>query len=65
MNIQTASIYAQQGYSIKRPSWNNNSYYLLSKEKGIHIENGFFKSGDSFIIILVEDLIADDWEIVK
>lgn len=64
MNIQTATIYAKHGYKIKRPCWNVSEYFM-DTEPCIHISGEFYMSGDTYTVLSVEDLLADDWEIVS
>lgn len=64
MNIQTALIYATQGYHIKRGTWTYPDYINAEPTK-IYIKNGLLMSGDSFIMLTAEDLLASDWELVS
>ena len=64
MNIQTATIYAKHGYKIRRPCWKGSEYYMAS-DWSIHLNGGFYMSGDTYTVLSAEDLLADDWEIVE
>lgn len=61
MNIQTASIYAQQGYAICRPHWTEGAHILAEKDSVI---GWYWLTDDREKFCLeVDECLADDWEI--
>lgn len=68
MNIQTAAGYANHGYRIRRASWPSTSligksngffwfvYYIKSEGRNLSVSTGWYPTMD--------DLVADDWELI-
>lgn len=65
MNLQTATIYAQQGYSIYRnPAWvdtKTNEVEQFIRSDG----HSFYDQDLCYAVLGVEDCLADDWAIVR
>lgn len=61
MDIHTAAKYMKHGYRIRRSSWVSSPYiYQMS---GVIMSGG--RSGPDFLSnLILEDLIADDWELI-
>ncbi len=63
MNISTATIYARQGYSLRRKHWTGSIHIIQDKYGEAFVcGNGLNAQYFSFD---VDDLLADDWEIIK
>lgn len=60
MNIATATLYATHGYYITRDAWKKNGVVRTK----LHAHNGMLCDGEEYIILPVEDLMAEDWELV-
>lgn len=67
MNIQTATIYAKQGYHIYREAWVDHevdgivqTVYLEADGKG---QLSFMHDAAHYAILTPEDCLADDWTI--
>jgi hypothetical protein len=65
MNIATASIYAKQGYKITRAAWALPPYLCDFEGGGVHFKDGLLMGGDTYFMLTADDLLADDWEVVK
>ena len=65
MNIHTAAIYAKHGYKITRTAWALPPYIYDFGGGGIHFANGLIMAGETYCMLTEEDLLADDWEIIK
>ena len=64
MNIQTATIYAKQGYKLyRRECWVNDVDGIV---KSIYIDGGnWMYDAAHYAILEPEDCLADDWQIVR
>lgn len=66
MNIIEAYRYLEKGYQIKREIW--DGWFSLSTDSGfIHdLENMLYcKEKRQLMLISLEDVLAEDWEIKK
>jgi hypothetical protein len=61
MNIATATLYATHGYKIRRPNWKGEIYL---NPKGNHPE-AFVFGPEAYFTFSMDDLMADDWEMVR
>jgi len=63
MNIQTALIYAQYGYKIRREGWKSITDDRIIDD--VFVSDGLLMQGDRVVILPVSDLIEEDWVIVR
>lgn len=64
MNIHIAVKYVQQGYKIKRSFWREGESIWLADGISLNKTSFYIKKVKIWIPNL-EDLLADDWEIVS
>lgn len=60
MNLPTAIQYACHGYRITRDAWKKNGVVKTT----LHVHNGLLCDGDGYILLPIEDMMANDWELV-
>ncbi len=65
MNIHTAALYAKQEYHITRAAWALPPYLHDFAGGGMYFKNGLLMKGNDYCMLTAEDLLADDWEIIK
>jgi hypothetical protein len=64
MNIQTAAHYLSSGYRIRRPSWHQSDYVYLKDDALYSREHEHHGHSVGFFYAGLEELLADDWEII-